>query len=172
MNKDIDLKIEEAELEDAEKIIEYLNIIGGESDNLLFGKGGLNLSAQKEKAFLSSMRDSKNSIMLLGKVNGEIVSIGSLSGYSKERIAHRGEIAISVKKSYWNLGIATKMFEKLIKFGKETAKLEVIQLEVRSDNESAIHLYERFGFKKIGTYEKFFKIDGSYYDAYLMNLYL
>ncbi len=166
------LSIIKAGLEDAEAIIEYLNLIGGESDNLLFGKGEFKLSVEQEQSFISNMNNSTNSIMLLGKINSEIVSVGSLSGYSKARIAHRGEIAVSVKKSFWGQGIATAMMKELIKFGKENANIEVIQLEVKSDNEKAIHLYEKLGFIKIGTYEKFFKISNQYYDAYLMNLYL
>ena len=110
--------------------------------------------------------------MLLGKINGEIVSVGSLSGFSKARIAHRGEIAISVKKSFWGHGIATAMMNELIRFGKEIANMKVIQLEVKTDNEKAVRLYEKLGFTKIGIYEKFFKINNQYYDAYLMNLYL
>jgi RimJ/RimL family protein N-acetyltransferase len=45
-------------------------------------------------------------------------------------------------------------------------------LEVRSDNQKAIHLYEKMGFKKWGTYERFFKIEKQYCDAEYMNLYL
>ncbi len=170
-NKD-GLTIVKAAPEDAAAIIEYLNVIGGESDNLLFGKGEFNMSVEQEQSFISNTNTSPNSIMLLGKMDGEIVSVGSLSGNAKARIAHRGEITISVKKANWDQGIATAMLTELIKFGKEIANIEVIQLEVKTDNEKAIHLYEKLGFKKIGTYEKFFKIDYQYYDAYLMNLYL
>jgi RimJ/RimL family protein N-acetyltransferase len=167
-----DLFIEKAGLEDASSIIEYLNAVGGESDNLLHGKGEFNISVEQEQAFISSINNSANSVLLLGKINGEIVSVGSLSGNTKARIAHRGEIAISVKKAYWNCGIATTMMKQLIKFGKDVANIEVIQLEVRADNKRAIHLYEKLGFRKIGTYKKFFKIGCRYHDAYFMNLYL
>lgn len=170
-NKD-GLTIVKAAPEDAAAIIEYLNVIGGESDNLLFGKGEFNMSVEQEQSFISNTNTSPNSIMLLGKMDGAIVSVGSLSGNTKARIAHRGELAISVKKSNWGQGIATAMLTELIRFGKEIANIEVIQLEVKTDNDKAIHLYEKLGFKKIGTYEKFFKIDYQYYDAYLMNLYL
>ncbi len=172
MDKKHELTIVKAGLEDAAAMIEYLNVVGGESDNLLFGKGEFNISVEQEQAFLTNINNSSNSIMLLGKSDGVIVSIGSLSGNTKARIAHRGEIAISVKKEYWGCGIATSMMKELIKFGKEEANIEVIQLEVKADNKNAIRLYEKLGFKKIGTYEKFFKIDGQYYDAILMNLYL
>jgi RimJ/RimL family protein N-acetyltransferase len=170
MDNEDDLSIVKAAPEDAAAIIVYLNEIGGESDNLLFGKGEFNMSVEQEQAFISNINTSPNSILLLGKMKGEIVSVGSLSGNAKLRIAHRGELAISVKKAKWGHGIATAMLTELIKFGN-IASMEVIQLEVKTDNEKAIRLYEKLGFKKIGTYEKFFKINGQYYDAYLMNLY-
>ena len=50
--------------------------------------------------------------------------------------------------------------------------VSVIELEVRSDNVSAISLCQKMGFERIGVYPKFFRIDGRDYDADLMNLYL
>lgn len=167
-----ELMIEKVKPEDAKEILEYLSIIGGESDNLLFGKNGISITIEQESNFIKNINNSSKSCMVLGRINGTIVSVVSLSGSERERIAHRGEIAVSVRKDYWNLGIATVMMEEVISFAKEMANIEVIGLEVKSDNSSAIHLYEKLGFKRIGTYEKFFKINGKYYDSELMNLYL
>ena len=63
------------------------------------------------------------------------------------------------------------MIERLIAFAK-SASICVIELEVKEDNKNAIALYEKMGFEKIGQYKKYFCIEGMYYDAYLMNLYL
>lgn len=63
------------------------------------------------------------------------------------------------------------MMQELLRFAKEDAGLEVLELEVREDNEHAIALYKKLGFKKIGYYEKFVKIHGEYYNNLLMNLY-
>lgn len=38
-------------------------------------------------------------------------------------------------------------------------RIEIIDLQVSSDNLTAIHLYEKFGFQKIGTHNSFFKIE-------------
>ena len=59
--------------------------------------------------------------------------------------------------------------EHLISYAKEN-EIEIINLEVRSDNAAAIHLYEKFGFKKTGTIPAFFKIGGVYVDFDIMNL--
>jgi len=36
----------------------------------------------------------------------------------------------------------------------------ILDLQVRSDNGSAIHLYEKYGFVKLCTYSGFFRIAG------------
>ena len=47
-----------------------------------------------------------------------------------------------------------------------------MNLEVRSSNARAIHLYEKYGFRKLCTFPHFFKIHGEYVDFDLMNLEL
>lgn len=87
-------------------------------------------------------------------------------------MAHRGELEITVKKSHWNQGIGSKLLERIISFAREEANSEIISLEVRSDNKAAIHLYQKFGFKKIGTFKGYFKINGEMIDFDLMQLFL
>lgn len=58
--------------------------------------------------------------------------------------------------------------QTLLDFAKTTAKSEIVELEVRSDNVNAIKLYEKFGFEKIGVFKGFFKIDGKLIDFDLM----
>lgn len=167
-----ELIIRRAAPEDAENLLSFLNRIGGESDNLLFGKDGFkNFSVDKEASFIKSFKDSENSVMLLGEQNNEIVAVGSLAGFSRERIAHRADLSVSVEKKFWGQKIGRRMLEALIDFAKGS-ELEVIELQVKCDNERAVALYEDVGFEKIGIYKKFFKFGSSYADAYLMNLYL
>lgn len=94
--------------------------------------------------------------MLIAKENGKIVGNVSLSRLSC-RMKHRGDLGVSVLKKCWNRGIGSQLLLEIINFAKEKS-FEVIDLQVRSDNLSAIHLYEKFGFKKIGTHPAFFKI--------------
>lgn len=47
-----------------------------------------------------------------------------------------------------------------------------MNLEVRSSNARAIRLYEKYGFRKLCVFPRFFKIHGEYVDFDLMNLEL
>jgi putative acetyltransferase len=46
--------------------------------------------------------------------------------------------------------------------------LRRLELEVYTDNEAAIRLYERFGFEREGTLRQYAYRNGRYVDSYLM----
>ena len=110
--------------------------------------------------------------MVIGTINNEIVSVAQLSSPNMKRISHNSEIAISVKKDYWNIGSGSAVMEELIKFAKDKGSIKTISLGVREYNNIAIKLYEKYGFKKIGTHKNYFNIEETYYDEILMDLYI
>lgn len=160
--------IREAAPEDAERLIAYLAKAGGETDYLSFGKEGLPVSVEAEEKFIQSMKEEEHSVLYVAWKDGEIVGDASLSGFPR-RMSHRAEFGIAVAKPEWGQGIGSALLKKIIEYAKEHA-IELINLEVRSDNGRAIQMYEKFGFQKIGTSPAYFKINGQYYDFDLMVL--
>lgn len=158
--------------EDAKNIIEYLNIVGGESDNLLFGAGEFRLTIEQEREYIENFNKDNNSLMLLGIIDDKIVSVAQISTSNRKRICHNSEVAISVKKEYWGIGIGSAVMDQLIKFAKDNGTIKNISLGVRASNYNAIKLYEKHGFEKIGVHKNFFNVDGNYYDEILMDLYI
>ena len=141
---------------DAEPVLEYLKQAGSETDNLTFGSEGMPFSVEAEAAFIAGMEGSRDDIMLAAKDDGRIIGIASLNRLPR-RMGHRGDFGVSVLKEYWNRGIGSRLLGEIIGFAKENA-FEIIDLNVRSDNAGAIHLYEKFGFVKIGTHPAFCRI--------------
>lgn len=166
------ITITKAEPEDAKELLELLKIIGSETDNLTFGSEGLPVSLEQEQDFLASLKNSTSSAIFIAKKDNRIIGSASFSGMTRERLRHRGDIGISVAKAEWGHGIGSMLLEEVIHFAKNTARTEIISLEVKSDNFRAIRLYRKFGFEKIGHFKGFLKIDGKYADYDLMNLYL
>ena len=160
--------IREAQPEDAEKLIAYLNQIGGESDNLSFGAEGLPITVEGERAYLQRVLEEPRSVMYCAWKDGELVGNGCLSGMTR-RMSHRAELSVSVAKKEWNSGIGSMLMEALIRYAGNNG-IELLNLEVRRDNARAIHLYEKFGFRRIGTSPAYFKIRGQYVDFDLMYL--
>lgn len=163
-----DFDIREASPEDAEKLIAFLAQVGGETDYLSFGKEGLPISTEGEEKFIQSMKEEEHSVLYLAWKGEEIIGDASLNGFPR-RMSHRAEFGISVAKSEWGQGMGSALLQKIIEYAREHM-IELINLEVRSDNRRAIQMYEKFGFRKIGTSPAYFKIDGEYYDFDLMVL--
>lgn len=161
-------EIKEGQPEDAKAMLEFTRQAGSETDNLTFGAEGLGLTLEQEAAFIESMRDDPRTVFLCAWKDGRMIGTGSLRGMNR-RMKHRAGLAISVLKSEWNKGVGSALMERLIGFAEETG-IEIIELEVRCDNKRAIHLYEKYGFKRIGTYPAFFKIGNEYIDFELMCL--
>lgn len=166
----MDIIINRAVPEDAGEILSFLKQIGGESDNLSFGGEGLGFSMKDEESYLFKIQSSQDDIMLVARCDGKIVGSASLNRLPR-RMNHRGDFSVSVLKNYWNMGIGTKLLCAIIDYAKNCG-FEMIDLQVRSDNLSAIHLYEKCGFKKIGVHPAFFKIanKGISFDYMYLNL--
>lgn len=150
--------IEKATPADAEQLLLFMKQIGGETDNLTFGAEGVPFSIEDESAYIASMENSRDNVMLLAKEGEKIVGNASLNRMPR-RMSHRGDFSVAVAKGYWNKGVGGKLLQEIIAFAKENS-FGIIDLQVRSDNVGAIHLYEKFGFRKIGTHPAFFKING------------
>lgn len=161
-------QIEPARPEDAEALLAYMKQIGGESDNLTFGAEGLPITAEQERVYLQSMLDSEDDTQLIVRQGGAIIADASMQRF-RRRMSHRAEVGISVVKEYWGMGIGSALMEAIISFAREHG-IRQLNLEVRSDNERAIRLYEKFGFQKLVTFPAFFRIDGRDVDFDLMNL--
>lgn len=167
----MDIIIRKAQPEDAAAIIAYMNTIGGETDNLTFGSEGFPISPEEEAEIIEEKNESPRNALFLAIKGERIIGSASIETYSR-RMAHRAEFGISVLKAEWDRGIGSRLLETILQHAK-SHQVEIIELEVRSDNARAIHLYEKYGFVKIGAYPKYFKLkEDSYVDFDLMNLYL
>lgn len=91
-------EIVRAQAEDAAALLDYLKIVGGETENLSFGAEGVPLDVEAEQAYLGMQAHSRDNIQLLAKVNGEIIGTASLNR-KQRRMGHRAEFGISLKKS-------------------------------------------------------------------------
>lgn len=160
--------IERARPEEAAELLDYLKIVGGETNNLSFGAEGVPLSLEAEQDYLRAQCGSTDNAQFFAKVDGEIIGTASLNR-NHNRMSHRGVFGISLKKAWWGCGAADVLAQGVFAFARE-AGIEQVDLEVRSDNKRAIALYEKLGFRKLCTFPGFFKINGELIDFDLMNL--
>lgn len=158
--------------EDAEQMLAYINRIGGESNNLLFGKNGFShMTLEQEKQYIESLSKTKNALMVVGEIDNQIVSVSQIRGEASERIAHNFELSISVSRDCWNIGVGSAAMKELIRFAESHGAKNIL-LGVKASNISAIRMYEKFGFVPIGVHRNFFNVNGVFDDEILMDLYI
>ena len=106
--------------------------------------------------------------MLLAKDGDAIIAVGSIAGSLHPKFSHRGELGISVLKSYWGQGIATVMMEEMLDWVRDYSTLSRVELEVVAINKKARRLYEKCGFEEEGQLKNGVKIGDGYEDIILM----
>jgi RimJ/RimL family protein N-acetyltransferase len=163
-----DLFIREAEVRDASSILDYLEVISAETSFLTFGPGQFGLSQTQEAEYLEQCRKAENCLYLLAFLDGELAGTLTFSGGKRPRIRHTGELSMSVLGSYWGLGIASALLDALLEWARATRIVTKVNLRVRTDNQRAIALYLRKGFRIEGTLTKDLFVHGVYHDNILM----
>ena len=158
--------------EDAQAMINYLNIIGGESDFITFGENEFSMSVEAEQDYIERINSMDNSKNVLIIIEDEIVGIASITSVQKERMKHNGTLGISIRKKYWDIGLGNEIMTYLIDWAKSNKITKKINLLVREDNIRGVKLYEKFGFEKEGLLKKDICVNGVYYNTIAMGLYI
>lgn len=158
---------------DAGQCIDFLKTVGGETDFLLCDENGIpGLTVKAEEAFLASTRTAPDTPMWLGFVDDELAAVFDIRPGIRTRTRHVGTVSLSVKKSFWGLGIGTLAMQTMTDFAGASETLSKLTLDVREGNDRAIRLYERFGFVQVGVHKGFIRINGTDHDMILMDLEL
>jgi len=113
-----------------------------------------------------------NSILLIAYCNNEMIGNIDITGNQRLRMQHTAMVGMGIKENWRNKGIGQILLQQAISWAKSTNQLEILWLEVYSNNESAIHLYEKNGFRITGEVKQFFKHEITYYDKLQMTLKL
>ena len=111
---------------------------------------------------LKSELENENSYYIVAKENDDIVGFGGL--WKSIDDIHITNIV--TKKSVRNKGIGKAILNELINQAKVFG-YNIITLEVNETNSTAISLYKKFGFEKVGIRKKYYNNTDN---AIIMNL--
>lgn len=164
--------VREATKDDAQSIIDFYNIVGGETNFLSFGGNEFKRDLEEYKNFLTHSVEQKNTIILVVTLNEQIISIASIHSNQTERKKHVGTLGIVIKQEYWGLQLGNSLVEYLIEWAKQNTITRKIELSCNEENRKAIHLYKKLGFETEGLIKEDTYIDGRYIHTVLMGLFL
>jgi len=169
LQENTDYKIVEATPNDAQGILDFLKIVGGETGNLSFDGEGIGVTLEEEQEILQNYQNKKDGAYLLAKIGEEIIACANSSRFlNNKKQQHVFKMGICVKKKYWGNKIAQNMLEKLLEMSQIRGCKKMI-LYVNTTNSSAIKLYKKYGFEIEGKLKDNIFSQGKYLDDYLMS---
>ncbi len=166
------LLIKNSEPSEAGRIIDYMGVVGGETDFLSFGSHQVSKTPEQMAKHIAALQKSSNQIHVYGEIEGEIVALLDVIASQKDRLKHSAEFGLTVLKDHWGKGIGTELVTYMMEWAQMSNVLKKINLHVVSNNESAINLYRKFDFSFEGRLTKEFFVNGTYYDMIAMGCWL
>ena len=106
---------------------------------------------------------------LLACVKDEIVGhLGLHTFPNHPRRRHAGQIGMAVRDDWHGRGAGTALMGAAVDLADKWLNLMRLELDVYTDNEPAIRLYQKFGFVIEGTLVNYAYRDGQFVDTYTM----
>ncbi len=180
LNKNVKLKngkvltLTTPSIDNAQELADYYNTIVCQSRFVAADAMDTKLTAENETQWIEKSEKDERSLIIAAKLDGKIVGLGNISTKNPKyiRFKHSCGLGVSVLKDFWGLGIASAIMTELVEFARK-ASFEQIELDVVSTNESAVHLYKKFGFVEEGLLTHAMKYtDGTYADFIKMQKFL
>lgn len=106
---------------------------------------------------------------LVAVVDGRVVGMAGLhTNPNRPRRRHAASVGMGVHDEWQGKGVGTALLRACVELADKWLNLTRLELEVYTDNEAAIRLYERFGFVREGMMRRHAFRDGRYVDSYFM----
>lgn len=105
---------------------------------------------------------------LVAVQNGAVVGGANLTQASNPRMRHSGRMGMFVHADHWRQGVGKALVTAVVDLADNWLDLRRLQLEVFTDNEAAVRLYEQAGFTVEGIGRQAVFGGGRFHDEYVM----
>jgi len=134
----------------------------------------LPFTRERVERWTSNINYDKNlTILALVEEGNEtrIVASASLVFLEAETFKHKANFGVTVHDHFQNKGLGTALTRHMLEIARKKG-LQKVSLKVITENDRAIHVYEKCGFKIEAKLEKENFVNGTYYDDYIMSIFL
>ncbi|MFX1293847.1 MAG: GNAT family N-acetyltransferase [Promethearchaeota archaeon] len=129
------------------------------------------VTSQFEKENWYFRQQEENNIVIVSELDNHVVGHCMIEHIGWDAAFHVGTLGIIVAPLYRKIGIGKKLIQEALNAADEKF-FEKIVLSCFHTNIHAFNLYKKLGFKEVGYRKQQFKLDGTYYDEILMELWL
>ena len=101
----------------------------------------------------------------------QLIGIVGFQKEDRRKTKHRGEVtSMYVSAKFHGRRIGENLLRNLLDEAFQLEGLEFVELSVVSENQSAVKVYEKIGFKTFGIHPNYFKSEENYQHQTLMQL--
>ena len=125
-------------------------------------------SADEWKAKLAA-NSTSDFLGLVAVLDGLLVGSASLHWSPRPRVRHVADLGMSVRDTHHGQGIGSALMAALLDMADNWLNVLRVELSVCTDNDAAIRLYTRYGFKVEGRRVAACFREGEYVDLFFMS---
>ncbi len=155
--------------EDAAGVRRVIDSVARERKYLLNTEAYWSVEAQRQ--WLASVERAGGTMLVAEAPDGEIVAWADLSRPTAALAHHTATLGTGVRRDYRDAGLGRALLTAIAEEARGLG-IEKLELQVRSTNARAIHLYESLGWEREGVSPRAYKQDRVYEDRVQMGLWL
>jgi RimJ/RimL family protein N-acetyltransferase len=160
--------VRSAEPGDAEALTRLAEAVSAEPEAWLISADGDWRSVGDERRYLKAVRRYPHAAVFVAeRGDGAIIGRLSLARDSHPASVHVADLGLMVAKDARRQGVGRALLEAAVEWARSSG-VRKLELHVFPWNESAIKLYERFGFEREGYRKGHYRRAGEDVDAILM----
>lgn len=165
--------VRSAEPRDAAALLQVARDVIGEEIYQLTTSAEFRMTLEEEERWIESVAAKPNHLILVAEQDGRIVGMLDFSNGHRERIAHTGDLGMSIAADARSRGVGTHLLGALLEWAAAHPLLEKVHLSVHANNARAIGLYKKLGFKVEGVRARELKYGpDEYVDTVLMGRFV
>lgn len=116
--------------------------------------------------------ESPDNFMFGAFAGDRLIGLTGFKRMERERDRHRGEVVqVYVDAAYRGQNVGGKLIRSVLERAFTLEGVEQVQLSVIANNEKAIKLYEKIGFRTFGIQPHYFKMGDTYTDQCFMQIF-
>ncbi|CAM1345646.1 GNAT family N-acetyltransferase [Tenacibaculum amylolyticum] len=165
-----EILIRQCEVNDAEHLRNTIKTYIKDSKYIPKLQEEFKLSISQGEDWIKSFIDRPNSLLLIAEFDNKIIGNIDLTGNPRKVMEHTAVIGMGMLAEWRNSGLGTELMKAAISWAKNNPILEILWLQVYTDNKLGVGLYQKMGFTENGIIKNFFKQDGIYFDNLTMSL--
>ncbi len=162
------ITIRHARVEDAPQLLETKRKYIAESPYIPLLPEEYTQTLEEEIQLIQNYINQVNSVLLIAECEGKIVGNIDLTGATRIQLQHTAMIGIGILSEYRRNGIGYFLMKHAMDWVQSNEHINLIWLEVYLENTPAIQLYEKLGFKTVGSIPGFFKLENTLSEKLIM----